>query len=380
MLKELSAWAVSHFEDHLEDHQSDSSADHHSVVKRWLQTGATDIRWCHWGGTVLDGSFTEQVGDSPHERTALWVAMELSARVGMSLLFQRPSIRQTASIVTFQVWWHGLRKGCGAEHMAKVWARALNNGPWFSTLNGVDFDMVWSTLNHWSEQCVAAERALPATWDVPNLLSTARFGLGDVWYASQVRFVEAPVSLEWLTVVQSVEEILRRHLKAASKRLRIQQIERIRILAPHCLADSETDFRNWIAKYVLTHEWSSEHLDLTWNLDNAPLIQELIHNIEIEYAPHLTEQLFSQMLTELPDFFVGVTVEQMAQVSNLPIHWTSLRSHKALRKAIQGCAYASGHPTQAQLDAFELHFPIEVRLMTTRGGTWPERRERIDFL
>lgn len=380
MLKELSAWAVSHFEDHLEDHRSDSSANHHSVVKRWLQTGATGTRWCHWGGTVLDGSFTEQFDDSSQERTALWVAMELSARVGMSLLFHSPSVRQRASIVTFQVWLHGLRKGLDAERMSKAWAHALNNGPRFSTMNGVDFDMVWRTFNYWSEQCVAAERVLSTTWDVPNLLSTARFGLGDVWYASQVRFVDAPVSFEWLTVVQSVEEILRRHLKAASKRLRIQQIEQIRLLVPHCFTDSETDFRAWIAKYVLTHEWSSEHLDSNWNAEHAPLIQELVHSIEIEYAPHLTEQLYGQMLTELPDFFVGVTVEQMAQVSNLPIHWISLRSYKALRKAIQGCAYASGHPTQAQLDAFQLHFPVEVRLMTTRGGTWPERRQRIDFL
>ncbi len=376
MLKELSTWAVSHFE----ACRSDLSEDHQNVVQRWLRTGVPGTRWCHWGGVVLNGSLAEQFDDSLEEHTALWVAMELSSRVGMGLLFQSPSMRQTASIVTLQIWLHGLRNGCSAEHMVIAWSHALNNPPQFSTLHGVDFDIVWRTLNHWARLCVESQSALSTKWDVSNLLSTARFGLGDVWYASQVRFVQAPVALEWLTTVQSVEEILSRHLKAASKRLRIQQIERIKILVPHCLADRETTFRAWIAKYVLTHEWSTEQLDAHWNSKHTPLIQELVHNIEIEYAPHLTEQLYTQLLTELPDFFVGVTTEQLAQVSNLPIRWNAVRSHKALRKAIQGCAYASGHPTQAQLDAFEIQFPVEVRLMTTRGGTWPERRHRIGFL
>ena len=29
--------------------------------------------------------------------------------------------------------------------------------------------------------------------------------------------------------------------------------------------------------------------------------------------------------------------------------------------------------------AFQLQIPVEVKLMTTRGGTWPERREQIVF-
>ena len=31
------------------------------------------------------------------------------------------------------------------------------------------------------------------------------------------------------------------------------------------------------------------------------------------------------------------------------------------------------------LNAFKFQIPVEVRLMTTRGGTWPERREHTVF-
>ena len=76
------------------------------------------------------------------------------------------------------------------------------------------------------------------------------------------------------------------------------------------------------------------------------------------------------MLIEMPDLFVGTSIEQVASVTGLPLNWMSIRSHRDLKKAIQGCAYVKGTPTQAQLNAFQLQIPVEVKLMTTRGGTW----------
>ena len=108
-------------------------------------------------------------------------------------------------------------------------------------------------------------------------------------------------------------------------------------------------------------------------------LRELSSKIECRFAPSLTEKMFTQMLIELPDLFVGTSIQQAAQVTKLPLHWMSLRSHRTLKSAIQDCGYANGVPTQAQLDAFKLQVPVEVRLMTTRGGTWPERREQIVF-
>ena len=182
-----------------------------------------------------------------------------------------------------------------------------------------------------------------------------------------------------MTAIQSVEEILKRHVKAASKRLRYQQVERIELSVPH-IFDGYTDaVSEWIAKFVLTHEWGSAHDDAQWCDQMGVPLRELSSKIECRFAPSLTEKMFTQMLIELLDLFVGTSIQQAAQVTDLPLHWMSIRSHRTLKSAIQDCGYANGVPTQAQLDAFKLQVPVEVRLMTTRGGTWPERREQIVF-
>ena len=373
MLKEMSQWGALCFE---ELRQGDLPAPQSHLVESW----ATDIShdWVHWGGVVDVGCLRDnlEVNDAFH--AALLVAGELSARIGMSLLFHSPNVRQTCSIVTLQVWVHGLQKGMSVERIHQAWNRALCNSPNFSMLNAGDRVLVWKSLEQWSILCLSA--SVPVVkWCPPNVLTTVRFGLSEVWYASSIRPVLSKGPLEWLTAIQSVEEILQRHLKAASKRLRYQQVDRIVLTVPHVFANGDAGVREWIAKYILTHEWSTQHGDLDWNTEMVTAIRMLVSKIDVVYAPSLTEKLFAQLLVELPDLFVGVSLEQLASVTNLPIQWNSFRSHTSIRQAVKGCAYTSGNPTQAQLNAFQMQVPVEVRLMTTRGGTWPERRQHIEF-
>ena len=231
-------------------------------------------------------------------------------------------------------------------------------------------------LKQWARQCL----------DNPSPTLQSGISKYSVWFGWVVRFVMQTIRpvltkgpFEWLTAIQSVEEILNRHIKAASKRLRYQQVERIEISVPHIFGQRQQEVSEWISKFALTHEWNDEHDDVRWCEKNAVPLRELSSKIEYRFAPSLTEKMFTQMLIELPDLFVGTSIDQVASVTGLPLNWMSIRSHRDLKKAIQGCAYVKGTPTQAQLNAFQLQIPVEVKLMTTRGGTWPERREQIVF-
>jgi|GEM_PF-5278823 len=373
MLKEMSQWGGVCFE---QLQQSDLPTSQANLIKTW----STDVEhhWSHWGGVVDVGCLKDNVEVNDDFYAALLVAGELSARIGMSLLFHASDVRQTCSIVTLQIWLHGLQKGMSVARIHQAWNRALCNPPRFSSLNSSDRVLVWKSLEQWSMLCLDADVPI-VKWSLSNVLTTVRFGLSEIWYVSSIRPVSSKGSLEWLTAIQSVEEILQRHLKAASKRLRYQQVDRIVLTVPHIFQNSDAGVREWIAKYILTYEWSNQHEDVDWNKEMVTAIRMLVSKIDVVYAPALTEKLFAQLLIELPDLFVGVSLEQLADVAALPIQWNSFRSHTSIRQAVKGCAYASGKPTQAQLDSFHVQVPVEVRLMTTRGGTWPERRQHIEF-
>ena len=374
MLRELSQWGIRYFR---------SLEEGDKLPKEFVQLGKDWIgdvthHWAHLGGVIDPGC----IKVSPRKRKifekALVVASELSARMGASLLFHSSNVRQTASILTLQVWLHGLQKGLSESEMLSAWNFVLYNPPQFHDMNGVDRRQVWTTLDQWVQTCISNPKHVPK-WDPSNLLSTVRFGLSSVWYLTTIRRINSKGAFEWLTAVQSVEEILNRHVKAASKRLRYQQIDKLEITVPHIFEGTDGSFKEWVAKFILTHEWSEMHDDQSWCAENFVATQDVASKISVKYAPALTESMLAQWLIELPDIFVGTSTAQIETITGLSMHWTAVRSHRTLKNAIKECAYASGIPTQNQLDAFIPQVPVEVRLMTTRGGTWPERRQQIVF-
>ena len=376
MLREMSEWGVRCFDAF--DNGGEISPSIFKLVQAWI--GDKTHHWMHLGGVIDPGCIKTSPRKKKRFEKALVVAAELSARIGASLLFHDPFIRQKNSIITLQIWLHGLQKGYSDQEMLAAWNLALCNAPRFSSLNGADRILVWRTLECWTQQCLDNPTVSHLKkWDLDNLLTTVRLGLSDVWYIMTLHPVSTKGPLQWLTAIQSVEEILQRHVKAASKRLRYQQVERIEISVPHMFEGSADGLLEWISKFILTHNWGEEHDDIQWCTQMATPIRELSSKMECKFAPSLTEKMFTQMLIELPDLFVGTSIQQAAQVTRLPLNWMSVRSHRVLKRAIQDCQYANGIPTQAQINAFRFQIPVEVRLMTTRGGTWPERREQIVF-
>ena len=376
MLREMSQWGVRCFTD-LNDGGVIPSR-RMDLLKKWIADKSH--AWTHLGGVIDPGCLKTSPRKRKQFEKALFVAAELSARIGAAMLLYTPKERQQCSILTLQIWLHGLQQGRTDTEILAAWNMALCNAPSFQELNGKHRKAVWSTFDCWAQQCLdTASDNHFEKWDPGNLLTTVRFGLGEIWYMSSIRPVATKGSMAWMTAVQSVEEILKRHLKAASKRLRYQQVERIDLAVPHIFEGQAGAVSEWIAKFILNHEWSAEHDDSDWCHSMAAPIRELKTKINFRFAPELTEKMFAQIITELPDLFVGTSLQQLEAVSNLPLNRLSIRAHRELKKALQDCAYTTGVPSQAQLDAFSWHIPVEVKLMTTRGGTWPERRHHIVF-
>ena len=255
------------------------------LTRSWLADKTH--HWAHFGGVIDPGC----VKTSPRKRKrfekALVVAAELSARIGASLLMHEPEMRQRSSVLTLQVWLHGLQQGRSDEEILAAWNAALCNAPKFSTLNGSDRVQVWKTLEYWAQQCLDNPSSNVAKWDPDNVLSTVRFGLSDVWYLQTIRPVLSKGPFEWLTAIQSVEEILNRHIKAASKRLRYQQVERIEISVPHMFGQEQQEVSEWISKFALTHEWNDEHDDVRWCENNAVPLGSCPRRLSIGLLHHL---------------------------------------------------------------------------------------------
>ena len=372
MLKEFSSWAVSQYQ----STKSGTFKIPSKYQERLLKIKEYPRSILHWGGRIDVGPLLGK--DHGINISAAFIAIELSARMGVATFLHPISVRQRTSLISLYVVYEGLIREVSSEQMAASWEHALTNAPQFTEYSNKDCALVSNVLHFWAIQCL--DHSYPAEgWQMTNILTGARLQLGQVWYWGTIRYTKVPGSLVWLTAIQSVEEILERHIKAASKRLRWQQVKRIQVEAPHSLRGSAEDLRYWIAAYVLTHSWNSEMLSTDWQRKNAPALRSLMSVIEFEWSVHKTEEMWTQSLQELSTLFVGITPSQIAEVSELPIDRWSVRQaeHRGLKSMIQRCQNSTNQTTQPQLDSFELCIPVEIRLLTSRGGTWPERRNRV---
>ena len=182
MLREMSEWGANRF-DAFENGRYSILVVH--TVQTWI--GDKTHHWTHLGGVVDRGCIKTSPRKKKRFEKALVVAAELSARVGAALLFHSPQVRQRNSILTLQIWLHGLQQGRSEEELLSAWNMALCNPPQFSSLNGADRVLVWRTLECWSQQCLDnCSVAQIVKWDPSNLLTTVRLGLSDVWYMTTI--------------------------------------------------------------------------------------------------------------------------------------------------------------------------------------------------
>lgn len=188
-------------------------------------------------------------------------------------------------------------------------------------------------------------------------LDRALVGLGTGWRMRWTTFRLQPVAPALLTAVEGVAEILRRHVKAADKRLRVDQVERIEVrldalaarriaaLAGRGIAEHPLDaatrpyaLASVLGLLIATHEEGPGLLRLAAFRDHAEAVAAVAERVEVVVDPRLT-----------------------------------VRRLRGTARALWPLLAGAAGP-----DAPHLPCPVSLRVFTTRGGVWPERREVIE--
>lgn len=207
---------------------------------------------------------------------------------------------------------------------------------------------------------------------------------GGRWLSRAMVLPELCVPAPLATAVEGLNEILKRHLKAAEKRLRPEQVERIEIRVPFVT-------------------WAAEH--------HEARIPELVGRLVAFHALGPAECAGTTMATEgagadraaeiaavaqrvdvVHDWALSVGLVRSALPHTGPLTWSRYRSLRATLKphgAWPGWKLPElwplvlsrpDHLLRASDESREapLEWPVLVKLYTTRGGWWPERRSLAD--
>ncbi len=328
--------------------------------------------------------------------TALVVANEVGGRIGLAILFgpragHADTHAATAAGAAAAAW----LRGDDATTFARAVAGAIISGR-HVPLRDADGPALAI------EASLAAERASGGptdlldpggSWWAPRTrrpLHGAFAGLGEVWL-TRTLLVRAFPGLVWgATALESVDEILRRHVKAADKRLRADQVERVELRvnahtwAMHRAAgaDLASALPRSIAVLVARHSLSPADLAPAALAERATEIDALAARVTVEHDWGLTLAAHERLARALGPLFGGWSSARDARrgleldgglppfsIDDLPriVRARPDRVAAALR-------VRPGDLTACDLDAFRWALPVEVRVHTTRGGSWPERR------
>jgi hypothetical protein len=244
---------------------------------------------------------------------------------------------------------------------------------------------------HKAAAATLAGRGNTETLDRP-LLSGALGGLGRVWLSPTLA-VKAHPGTPWGNVaIDAVNIILGRHLKAAEKRLRPDQVDRIEIRTAFGPSATEVAAAQiagpgaaaWsvaeaVALLVAHHEFGPEHLHSEASGEKTSDVRELVPRIAVIHDWRLSMREAVATCRALGPVLgeAGVRAVFSAArplVSGRPrladvMAAVEERSWEAL-PALQ----RKGGLEAVELASFGWCFPVEVKLYTTRGGWWPERR------
>lgn len=225
-------------------------------------------------------------------------------------------------------------------------------------------------------------------------LPGALAGEGHAWLTRTLvlhRYAAHP----WLQVpLGAIDEILRRHVRAADKRLRSDQVERVAVRLPlpawsHARAAparSGGDLAFAIGVLVAHHELTPASLD-------APALDARAEEIAwvastVELTPHwgLTLRGAADLADALGPLLGGRlwkayrAVRRPAKAAGAWPAWGPSDLRDLVRADPLRAALRLRRPAAdlgaVDLSGFSWSLPVEVKLYTNRGGWWPERRGR----
>ena len=224
-------------------------------------------------------------------------------------------------------------------------------------------------------------------------------GLGRAWLTRTLVIKPEAVSTWAGVAVQGVEEILKRHVKAADKRLRAEQVEKIEIrvgLLPWAMDKAGADvdgqsplsfawsLKRAIGVLVARHGLRPEDLSADALAEKASEIDHVASKIEVVHDWALSVSTLESFTRALGPLFAGLNPMQLRQLRarlkdadgwpqwHREDLWPILRARPD--RVVRNLQARSGDLGDVDLAGFRWQLPIEIKLYTTRGGWWPERR------
>lgn len=374
MLAEMAHWLVDSMNSDVSTSTFPENWEHR--LKHVLQQYKRN--WSHLGGRIWLGPLIDAHGgiDSIDSK-ALFLAVEASARLGASMMLHTPIKGQVSASVTLYVVYESLIRNEGASVLEAHWSQALATAPFLDIQHP---EVAANTLYAYVQHCIRYT-GLPIVWESIDVLSNVRHSMGAVWFWDTVQVSDAVGPRLALTAMQSIQEILQRHIKAASKRLRWQQVDQIIIEGPAALLSHQSELRYLIAAYVVHHEWSDEMYDSAWIQENIEALRAVMGRVTFRKSCEMTSQRWTNLLKDMPNLFTGITQSQMTQATGLEFSRWPLQSvaERELHLAIREASSKGPLFAPSVFSKFQESLPVHVRLMTTRGGAWPERRTYIQW-
>lgn len=231
-------------------------------------------------------------------------------------------------------------------------------------------------------------------------LKHAFTGLGRAWLTHTVSFPRWPGPVAWHAAYDALDLVLKRHVKAADKRLRVDQVSEIhlRVPAPAVALDqwmSRTGIqesaglphavRHGMGALVAAHQLGTEEMNPTDWIERSRVYGEVASRIRVRHELSLTLDFMGQVVDSIAPLVGGINQSEwrdlLARVSRPEVgwptvQWRDLRSLWKHRpdKWFRTVRFAPRDLADARLDEWQLRLGAEVEVYTTRGGKWPERR------
>ncbi|MBL8614690.1 MAG: hypothetical protein JNM72_03675 [Deltaproteobacteria bacterium] len=225
-------------------------------------------------------------------------------------------------------------------------------------------------------------------------LSAAWTGLGAAWWTHSLIHRAHPGALRLLVPLQAMDEVLRRHVKAADKRLRADQIERVVVRTGLPLPVGAG--AGWpggaralpalIAALVSSHSLSLDGLRGPLEGDPARLAA-VAERVVVEHDPVRALSTPLSVLEVAPQLLGGLSARarlsalgQLLRPTGLgwgPGWWRGLKRLGAapvVEQLLAAARVSDADLAGARLEQLALRADTELVLHTTRGGSWPERR------
>ena len=370
------------------------------------------------GGAVAAWAYAKghTVGDVLRATVA---ANEVAGRMGAAtLLGPGAGLDGTWALTAGATTAIGLLDGLDADGLARALSIALSQAPAPSRrvglADGAARAAAWGQAGAVADDAVTLAKAgldapldllddrdgpLAAACWVP--LRHAFTGLGQAWFTGALAFRNDPLHVFAQVPVQAVMEILQRHIKAADKRLRADQVDRVEVFtgAPGWLLAKHMDalpgltadrvvasIRRGIGWAVAGHDLSTAALTPAALAPLADRITHVARRVEVRHDYTRTAAMADHAVEVVAPLLSGLTRAELAHVGARarafhghrlpapgPMQLLQLVQQRPDR-LLERLRYAPHDLAQSRLDQWQDQLGVEVRVHTTRGGSWPERR------